>query len=99
MYFERKHSKAETVSSPFPFPGADGQAVLREAISVFHTDGDVMDSKSDVIPTGRDVKVSVESRVDQKRDWLSFVNFRVTTRDGAYPKLDLLDDSSTWRPG
>lgn len=56
-------------------------------------------AKSAYLPPSTSVKVSVESYVDQKRSWLSVFNVRISTLDGAYPKLNLVDDVSTWQQG
>ncbi|XP_060573519.1 cell surface hyaluronidase-like [Ruditapes philippinarum] len=73
------------------------QTIFVEDITRFRYDGDTMLSRSALLPKQTSTKVSVESYVDQKHSWLSYLNIRVSTIDGAFPKLDMIDDTSTWK--
>ena len=73
-------------------------AVTLENVSRAVSNG-VMHSQLSTLSDQGNVKLIVESYINAKAHWKDHISFRVVTRDGGYPKLQLLDDVTTWLPG
>ena len=59
----------------------------------------IMYARSSMVSDNGNVKLTCESYVDERQRWKDYVNFKAITKDGGFPKLSLLEDTSTWKEG